>query len=243
MEERLATMPPEAMPARGADAVAADDGLDNPKALQILSTEHWALLAARSLVYNEAFVRAGMFLTFLSASLVALGLVATATGFTDGFLMIAAVLLGLDLFIGYASLGRIASASSEDILYLQAMSRIRHAYVEMAPGTAPYFLSGHHDDPESVLAMYGPVVQSPIRNILHGFTTTPGMIGTITNAIGGALAGVLTMLATHDAVLAGVVGAVVLAVSFFLTLVVVQHSVFRFWGRMRVMFPKDTSGR
>ena len=238
MEERLATMPPEQMPARVAEG-DVEDGLENPKVLQILSTEHWALLAARSLVYNEAFVRAGMFLTFLSATLVALGLIATATGFTDGFLMIAAVLLALDVFIGYASLGRIASASAEDILYLQAMNRIRHAYVEIAPATAPYFLSGHHDDAESVLAMYGPVVSSPIKNIIHGFTTTPGMIGTITNVLGGALAAVLTMLATHDALLTAIVAGVVIVSSFVVTLVIIQSTIFRFWDRMHVMFPKD----
>ena len=43
------------------DATLADD----PRVLQILSTEHWGLLTARSLAYNEAFTRASMFLTFL----------------------------------------------------------------------------------------------------------------------------------------------------------------------------------
>lgn len=37
--------------------------LDDPRVLQILTTEHWSLLSARSLAYNEAFTRAGMFLT------------------------------------------------------------------------------------------------------------------------------------------------------------------------------------
>ena len=48
-----------------------DSVMSDPRTLQILSTEHWSLLAARSLVYNEAFARAGMFLSFLSATLVA----------------------------------------------------------------------------------------------------------------------------------------------------------------------------
>ena len=47
----------------------------DPRALQILSTEHWSLLTARSLVYNEFFTRGSMFLTLLSASLLALGFV------------------------------------------------------------------------------------------------------------------------------------------------------------------------
>lgn len=44
--------------------------------MQILATEHWSLLATRSMVWNEMFTRAGMFLTTLSASIVALALVA-----------------------------------------------------------------------------------------------------------------------------------------------------------------------
>lgn len=240
MEERPMTIPAEAPPLAHPDGAPTGD-LSDPRFLQILGTEHWSLLAARSLVYNEAFARAGMFLSFLSATLVALGLVATATGFSDGFLVIAAVILAIDVFIGFASLGRIAAASAEDILYLQAMNRIRHAYVEIAPGTAPYFLTGHHDDPESVLAMYGPAVSSPLRNMIHGFTTTPGMIGVITSAVGGALAGVLTMLATHDPMLVGVVGVGAFVALFLALAFVSMASITRFWGRMRVLFPRDTS--
>src|SRR5687768_3614976 len=106
--------------------------LDDPRALQILSTEHWSLLTARSLVYNEAFARAGMFLAFLSATLLVLGLISNATGFSDGFLTVAAFVLALDLFVGLATLGRIINASSEDLRYLQGMNRLRHAYFEIA---------------------------------------------------------------------------------------------------------------
>ena len=38
--------------------------LPDGAALQILTTEHWSLLTARSLVYNETFARGGMFLAF-----------------------------------------------------------------------------------------------------------------------------------------------------------------------------------
>src|SRR5215217_8279649 len=93
---------------------APGQGLHDPRALQILSTEHWSLLTARSLVYNEAFARAGMFLAFLSATLLVLGLISTATGFSEPFLVVAALILALDLFIGLATIGRINGASEED---------------------------------------------------------------------------------------------------------------------------------
>jgi uncharacterized membrane protein YphA (DoxX/SURF4 family) len=44
--------------------------------MQILTTEHWSLLSSRSLAWNEAFARVGMYLTALTGAMVALGLVA-----------------------------------------------------------------------------------------------------------------------------------------------------------------------
>ena len=55
--------------------------LEDPRVIQILSTEHWSLLSARGLAFNEAFIRGGMFLTFLSTSFVALALLAQAMTF------------------------------------------------------------------------------------------------------------------------------------------------------------------
>ena len=48
-----------------------------------------------------------MFLSFLAATLVALGLMSTAMGFSNQFLGIVALVLGLDLFIGLATMGRV----------------------------------------------------------------------------------------------------------------------------------------
>lgn len=211
--------------------------LDDPRALTILTTEHWSLLSARALVYNEAFARAGMFLTFLSASLIALGLVATATGFSREFLLFAVALLALDLFIGLATLGRISSASQEDIRYLQGMARLRHAYHEVAPGVERYFVSSYHDDLAAVLAVYGRVNESAIGQVLHGFTTTPGMIGTICTAIAAVLTAISLLLLTGEvavAVLGGVVafGAILGAMIAF-----GAASVARFNSSLRAMFP------
>ena len=70
-----------------------------PHLVQLLTTEHWSLLTARSLAYNEAFTRASMFLTFVSMSFVGLALLAQATGFSSDFLLITAVVLCFDLVI------------------------------------------------------------------------------------------------------------------------------------------------
>src|SRR5881628_1401944 len=77
--------------------------------LQILSTEHWSLLASRSLAWNESFSRAGMFLTPLTGAIVALGLVGGATGFGEAFTLFALVILPVVLFIGVATWIRLGS--------------------------------------------------------------------------------------------------------------------------------------
>ena len=211
------------MPAKGTTAPAHGSPPDpphlaDPRALTILTTEHWSLLTSRSLVYNEAFSRAGMFLTFLSASLVALGFVYQGAGKGPDFAPIATAVLGLDLLVGLATLGRILTAGDEEYRALQGMNRLRHAYLEIAPDLEPYFVASRHDDFAGVMAAYGapPHAAGRLRPVLHGLTTTGGMVGLIVAAVGGAL-GATVMLAmgldTRAALVAGLVaGLVALAV-------------------------------
>ena len=197
--------PPVATPRHG----PGGGPLEDPRALQILTTEHWSLLSARSLVYNESFARAGMFLTFLSASLIALALVAQGMGFDRDFLLLAAIILAFDLFIGLATLGRVSSASNEDLRCIAGMNRIRHAYLEIAPGLEPYFITSPHDDLLGVLSTYGEPSgehASLFLGFLHGLTTTSGMVSMITTVIAGVLGSVVTLLAGGVANLAIGVG-------------------------------------
>ena len=248
MEERF--VPGPAAEARPMDTPGGDDragtgpaAIDDPRALQILTTEHWSLLTARSLVYNETFARGGMFLAFLSATLLVLGLISTATGFSDAFLSVAAIVLALDLFIGLASLGRISAASNEDIRYLQGMNRLRHAYHEMVPGLESYFITSHHDDMESVLAIYGgPEEFSQARGIAHGFTTMPGMIAVICSGVAGGLVAVLVLLATHDPFLAGVAGLIGFIGWFVAAVALALRAVDRFVSSVESKFPAPGAG-
>lgn len=199
MEERSIQPSVTERPIQAADEEPDSNGpphLADPRALTILTTEHWSRLTSRSLVYNEAFARAAMFLTFLTGTIVALGFVSQGSGYTREFLLLATVLLGFDLFIGLATLGRIAAASGEEIRALQGMNRLRHAYMEMVPTLEPYFITSPHDDLRSAVSIYGttPAQESPLGNLAHGLTTTPGMIGTITAAVGGAFAAAFVLL-------------------------------------------------
>ena len=221
MEERTTTPAPAERPAPASTGSPAEAGgatpLLDPRALTVLTTEHWSLLSGRSLVYNEACARAGMFLSYLAATLVALGLMSGAMGFDRTFLWISLLVLGLDLFIGLATMGRVATATAEDIRYLQGMNRLRHAYHDIVGGLQPYFITGHHDDVEGIFAAYGADVQlRSRRSIVHGFTTVVGMLGVINAALGGVLIGIAVMLVTEagvGAVVAGVVGFIAIEVA------------------------------
>ncbi len=211
---------------RLAGSTATDDPLADPRALQILTTEHWSLLASRSLAYNEAFSRSGMFLSFLSATLIVMGFLVASSAFSGVAVPITAIMLLADLFIGLATLGRLIDASSEELQCVRGMNRIRHAYREIVPGLEPYFVAGFHDDARGVLASYGYAQRTAGRlgNVFHGMTTTIGMIGTIDALIFGALLGVMSIglgLPVATVIVAAVVG-------FIATLVVLARVGMRF---------------
>lgn len=229
-------------PEGGAGGGAGPDPLDDPRALTILTTEHWGLLSARALVYNEAFARAGMFLTFLSASLVALAFASGAMGLTREFLVFATVILALDLFIGLATLGRVAAVSSDDLRCLAAMNRIRHAYLEVNPGLARYISGGRHDDLRGIVAgVYGdpsePETTLSATGLAHSLTTTPGMVATITSAVAGALAAAVALLLGFGREVVPVVGLLGFAAAFALMWTAAVRTFLRFRSDLEVRFP------
>jgi hypothetical protein len=214
MQESIPVGAAEARPLdQGSSSSSGTSGsaLEDPRALQILSTEHWSLLAGRSLAYNEAFSRAGMFLTFLSATLIVIGFVIGSQGLVPGVVPVAVILLLADLYIGAATVGRLIDANSEELHAVRGMNRIRHAYREMVPGLEPYFVSSFHDDARGVLGAYGDIAgnQSVLANVVHGLTTMIGMVATVVAMIVGALSALVAVgigLGGEVALLAAVAG-------------------------------------
>ena len=107
---------------------------------QLLATEHWSLLATRSLSWNESFARAGMFLTLLSGATVALALVAQATSFGEGFVVFALLILPVVLFVGSGDV-RAAARDQQRGLRLghgheSAAGGVPRARPELAPATS-----------------------------------------------------------------------------------------------------------
>jgi hypothetical protein len=223
--------PPEANP------VLPIASIDDPRAIQLLSTEHWSLLSARALAYNEAFVRAGMFLTFLSMSFVALALLAQAMSFGRDFLSVAALVLAFDLVIGLTTFMRINGTGYDDLRAVHGMARIRHAYTQITPLVLPYFTTPTHDDIDAVVTVYGPPTTSVWGQLGYGLSTSNGMVGMIVSMLGGVLTTVIAMLVGVDgsaSIWIGVVtGIVILAALFALT----ASAIVREQGKIPVSFP------
>jgi hypothetical protein len=179
--------------------------------LQVLSTEHWSLLASRSLAWNEAFSRAGMFLSSLSGAIVALALVAQATAFGDGFRIFALVVLPVVLFIGLTTLLRLGIANYHDALTVVGMNRIRAAYFERVPEVRRYFVMPGTDDENAVWRAMGMDVGVPLPLIL--MASAPTLIGVINAVIAGSIGAIAALQAgasTAVAVVAGAIGFVLL---------------------------------
>ena len=156
--------------------------------LQILSTEHWSLLASRSLAWNESFTRASMFLSTLSGSIVALSLIGGVDGFNDPFFVVALVVLPVDLFVGIGTWLRMGAANYHDAITVAGMNRIRAAYLEIAPDLAPYFVMGVHDDAPGVgKTMAVPPGTAPFVHLIAG---TPTLVMVLNAIIAGAIAAI-----------------------------------------------------
>ncbi len=158
-----------------------------PHTLQILTTEHWSLLATRSLAYTEAMSRTSIFVAALSGAVVALALAAQATDFGTGFVAFALVLLPVVYFLGWATIVRLSQVNLENARWVQGMNRIRNAYLQLAPELEPYFVTSRYDDDAGVLETIAHVGPTPRY---QAFASAPGVVGVINSVVAGAAAGI-----------------------------------------------------
>lgn len=174
------------------------------QAATFLSTEHWSLLGTRSMAWNESFSRVSMFFNALSASVVALALVADATGFDRSFRLFALVLLPLVFLLGIATYVRATEINLEEIFIVASMNRLRRAYLDHAPELEKYFSTGANDDFAGVWKTLLMDVPTMPRPWLHFLVTTPTVVGTIDSAIAAAAFALLAyhLGAANDAVIA-----------------------------------------
>lgn len=204
-------------------------GVPDSVRAQILATEHWSLLATRSLAWTESFSRANWFLTAVSATVVALALVAEATDFGAGFYALALLLLPLLVLVGWATFARLMDLNNEDVGLVVGMNRLRRGYLDLAPELEPYFVTGHHDDRAGIMRTYGARRSARIPAIQY-VSSTAFLVGAVDAVLVGALAGLACdALGAGLAVDVAVGAATALATLAALALVVVRQ-VNRTWS-------------
>jgi hypothetical protein len=201
---RRATAPDARRP-RAAPRPASEQPL-GPDAATILASEHWSLLAFRSLIWNEAMSRTAVFLSVLSAAIITLALLSNAArGWHTTTL--ALVLLPVVLVLGIATHIRVVQINTEEIEVMLAMNRLRLAYLKIAPGLEPYFTSGHHDDAPGLAASFL-LPRNPGRLGPWGYflVNTPTVIATVDATLAAAVA-VLAVQADAPATIAAAIAA------------------------------------
>src|SRR5438270_9651752 len=93
--------------------------------LQVLATEHWSLLATRSLTYQESLGRINMFLGILSGAVIALALVAQADQFGAAFISYAVFFLKKKMLVGVFTILRLTALNGDDFRWVIGMNRLR----------------------------------------------------------------------------------------------------------------------
>jgi hypothetical protein len=187
-----------------------------------VTTEHFTLQGARTAAITESTSRATIFIGAVSAGMVALGLVVTATKISTAFYAFGLILLSTLAFIGFVTFDRVLQSGIEDLQYAQRIARLRAYYFDFAPELTHYLASV---PPSRRLAIHG----------LHGgytqvFRTVAGMIGVVTSVLTGGAAGLLaTIAAGHSAVAGFITGAVVGAGA----LVALMWFQYVTWGQAR----------
>jgi hypothetical protein len=206
-------------PALGTKAHTEPEVGGDLSVLQVLMAEHASLVSARSLAYNEAFTRAGMFLQALGMSFLGLSLLGAALGFTRDVLVIAMVVVAFDVLIGIATFRRVADTGREDLSAMQAMNRIRHGYVSVAPGSKRFITAGTYDDLPGVMGSYGftdTSTSSRIGDIAYGVSTSLGLVGMVLAVVSGVLASLVALAAGGSLPVAVIVGIATTIVVFAL---------------------------
>jgi hypothetical protein len=190
-------------------------GLPPALRLQILATEHWSLLASRSLAWNESFSRAGMFLATLSGAIVALALVAQATEFGEGFRIFGLVILPVVLFVGVGTTFRIGMSNYHDARTVMGMNRIRAAYLEMDPDLGRYFVMGVTEDEAGRELTMGLAPGTPL--FVQMIASSPMLITVLDGVVAGAIVALAALQAgagTGTALIGGVLGGIAVVALF-----------------------------
>jgi hypothetical protein len=202
-----------------------------------LTTEHFALVGARSQAASESSTRSALYLGAVSSTLIGLGLTAQVSGGKTVFHTFALVALPTLFALGVFTFARLVELGAEDFLLGRAINRIRNLYIQHAGDARPYFLLSGNDDHIGVMANMGLSVTSRWQLYL----TAAVSIAFVNAVVGGSAVAAIVAIATGGArgvaIASGAVAAVV-ALLAHLRFQATSHA--SGGGDTRVLFPSPT---
>jgi hypothetical protein len=198
-----------------------------PAAVTFVTTEHFVLQGARAATIAESTGRASMFLAAVSGGLVALGLVATASGLGTAFFAFAFVLLPTLAFIGLVTFERVLQSGIEDYVYARRIALLRGFYFDNAPELAPYLLSVPPSERLHVQGLPGARFQ--------GFRTVAGMVAVITVVLAGSTVGLIAALVFDYSLAAALIAGPIVALGALGALMRFQNSAWKRAGTTRII--------
>jgi hypothetical protein len=186
---------------------------------QYLTTEHFTLQGARNGAIAEANGRLGHFLSTVGSGIVALAFVANTTQFEPLFTGFSAVIFPILIILGAMTFIRTIQIGVQDTHLAQAINRIRHYYLEVAPEAEAYFSFPHFDNLEAIQK-----TMRPFHSPLQGLASTPGPVMLINSVLVGAFAGILAVgIFSLELIAAMIVSLIFLIIAFTLHRIYAAH--------------------
>jgi len=202
-----------------------------------VTTEHFALQSARAATIAESTGRATMFLTSASGGLIALGLVATATGVGTAFYAFGLVLLPTLAFVGLVTFERALQIGLEDYLLMRRIALLREYYFHEAPELQQHLVNF----PLSDVLIAGSLLDGRGQFFRgQSFRTVAGMVGVITAVLAGATAGLIAIAASSDSLAAALISSVVVALAAMAVLMRFQVRAYRQAETTRLLADADS---
>jgi hypothetical protein len=218
------TVPQETAGINELRARAGDAEKDpRPSAVNFVTTEHFALQSARAATIAESTGRATMFLTSASGGMIALGLVATATGVGTAFYAFGLVLLPTLAFVGLVTFERAVQIGLEDYVLMRRIALLREYYFREAPELQGYLMNV----PLSEVLAAGSLLAGRAQFGGQSLRTVAGMVGVITAVLAGATAGLVAIAASSHSLAAALISSVVVALAAMILLMRFQVRAYR----------------
>ena len=174
-----------------------------------MTTEHFTLQGARTAAITESTSRATIFIGSVSAGLVALGLIATATRIGTAFYAFGLILLSTLSFMGFVTCDRVLQSGIEELHYVERIARLRAHYFDFAPELTHYLASVLPGQRPAIAAACHPGLAQRVLTCLPDDRRNDRRV---TAVLTGSAAGLLaTIAAGHSAVAGFVTGRVVSA--------------------------------